>query len=265
MDGQHADPVGKLQRQAAARRWSVETALDWSELKLGLLPSRIQSAMAHVYSHVLQAEMFGLDAAHRAHELAPTCSLREFGATQVADETRHVTFFRQIAERLGANVSNSATLSALEDDLASVWDYDELILHAQILEVAAQTLFIGTGKHGLALMSDALRLPGTRSTAILLEAIMKLVGGDEARHVAFGMHVLKTRLPGHTPASRRRLELRARRYSRDVLDALLEVHSSFEVLGLPVANLRDRIWTAERRRMAVLAFDIGPQPLNNAP
>ncbi|HEX6245015.1 MAG TPA: hypothetical protein VFZ61_29040 [Polyangiales bacterium] len=191
-----------LCERAAAASWSADSALDWQELAFERMPGATRRAMAALYTDVLFAESFGVELVRRLVERAPEGWLRRFAQLQLEDELRHVRFFTLLVRALGEPVEPAAALVTLRDEIGRSRDHDELLLHAQIIELSAQSVFLANSKRSLRLLSSAVQLPATASVAALLRCIVANVGGDESRHIAFGHGYLRARL-GALPAERR--------------------------------------------------------------
>lgn len=246
-----------LQAQAIRGQWSVDDALDWAHLDFAHLAPPIRTAMATVYGDVLFAEAFGVRVIERMIALAPEGWLRDFALTQAQDEQRHAEFFTRVLAKLGGSEERSQELSDLRDELARTTDYDELVMHGQVIETAARVIFVGNGTRTLARMNGAVRLPGTASVTSLLRAVVDLVGRDESRHIAFGLHCLRKRLAGCDAGQRHGMEQRAAISSRLMFRAFARRRREFQTLGWSAADTLERTWHALRVQLGRLDFDIG--------
>jgi hypothetical protein len=216
--------------------------------------------MAALYSHIVYAEAFGLELALRAAEAAPEGTLRDFAALQAKDEARHVAFFARVTEQLEPTASRSDCLPVLRAELAAVHDHDELLVHGQVLESAAQAMFVVSARRSLDAQRYAIRVRGSEEVGELLRCIVQYIGRDEARHLAFGSLCIRQQLADATPARRAELERRARTTAGLVHGAFRELSGSLARLGLPPETLLPMLWRAMDRQLAVIGFEIGTPP-----
>lgn len=245
---------------AAASRWSAESALDWPSLRLAPLPGSVHRAMAALYADVLFAESFGVLLVRRLAELAPEGWLRRFALAQLEDELRHVRFFTLLVRRLGEPVEPAPALIALRDEIARATDHDELLLHAQVIELAAQGVFLANSKRSLRLLSSGVRLPASASVAALLRCIVENVGRDESRHVAFGHGYLRAKLSASAPAHRRFLAQRATVSARLMQQAFLQRSESSRGLGLSEPHQIARCFVEIQKQLGKLGLSIADAP-----
>jgi hypothetical protein len=198
-------------------------------------------------------------------ELAPDGWLRRFVLLQVQDELRHCDFFSRVVDKLGKVGEPSAELARLRAELERCMDFEELLLHGQIIETAARVIFVGNGNRTLAAIGRAVKLPGSESVHTLVRAVVDLVGRDESRHIAFGSHCLKTRLSNVDGGSRHAMENRAAVSATLMHDAFSRRANEFRLLGTPPADVLDRTWQALQKQLARLELDIGSSPGSAGP
>jgi hypothetical protein len=246
-----------LYQQALVGQWDPDVAVDWSRMSFDRLAKPIRSAMAAVYADVLYAEDFGVRMITRMVELAPEGWQRDFAVLQLKDEARHAVFFGRVLDRLGGCAEVSPHLIALRAELERITDYDELVLHGQIIETAARVIFVANGHRTLNLMGRSLRLPGSESVSTLVHAIVELIGRDESRHIAFGLHCLRQRLAGCDASQLHALEGRALVSARLMHGAFASRTASFRSLGWEPTKVLSETWDALRTQLGRLEFDIG--------
>ena len=252
-----------LYRCAVADQWRAETAIDWSALSFDHLSPVVRKAMGAIYGDILFAEAFGVAVTARMAELAPEAWQRKFALIQAVDESRHAEFFERLVAKLAIHTEPSNELVLLREHFDQAADYDELMLHGQVIETAARVLFIRNGTRALELMAKAVRLPGAAAVSTVVRAIVDLVGRDESRHIAFGTHSLRRRLVGYDAASRDELEQRATASAHLIYRAFARRSNELAVLGSPPRDVLDRTWQALRVQLARLELDVGDaEPLS---
>ena len=136
---------------------------------------------AYMVSQFLHGEQAALMAAARLVQILPDTMGKQMAAQQVADEARHIEVFeRLIREKIQLRYPADAGLKALiEEGLRdSRWDFVVLTTHVLI--------------EGMALLS--LQQLRDFSKHPLISTIGNYVMADEARHAAYGQHLLKDHL-----------------------------------------------------------------------
>jgi ribonucleotide reductase beta subunit family protein with ferritin-like domain len=246
--------------RALHEQWNVESDVRWDRLTLEAVPTAIRRAMGTLYSNLLCGESLGVVLNARLGERAPSSALREFTMTQLVDETRHTAFFTRVVERLGTDATASESLRQLHLELEHIDGFDELLLHAQTVEFAAQVLMIDTAKLNLARMKMAIRLPGSAAVIELLETIIRLVGRDEARHMAFGMHYLKYAMREMSPSARAALARRAASSCHLMRAAVTSLAPALATLGASPSDMQNRVWAFQTRQLGLLGIEIGEAP-----
>lgn len=238
----------------STRSWSLESDVAWRALDVSLLAPIIREALGLSYQHTLSAERLGLRAVERLLEVMPEGSLRDATRAQHSEELRHVAFFERFTQLLDVGPLPSAPLLGLEARLDELHDYRDLLVYLQVLENAAHAVFTGSGRQCLRMMQRLVRLPGTGVLQALMHVVTGLVGRDEARHVAFGMRVLRAQLAG---ASGRELHVTEElvQATAALMQAMLaEVEGSFRVLGFERGEVAARVANTQRRYFSHLGF-----------
>lgn len=236
--------------------WQAEDALDWRTFSLAALAAPVREAMLQIYSDILFAEAFGVAMTQRLAELAPAGWLRAFAVAQVADEKRHVQFFSRVVGASAPTEGVSPWLRRVEEEVDSVRDYDELMLHAQIIELSAQALFVFNAKRSLALLSSGIRLPGQHVVSELLSCLIRNVGQDESRHIAFGHHYLREAMASLSPHRKQELARRATSTAQLMYDAFEYRAPSFARLGLAMGPMQRRVFDSVTTQVRALGLEI---------
>ncbi|HKP62230.1 MAG TPA: ferritin-like domain-containing protein [Polyangiales bacterium] len=251
-----------LYRKAISEQWSIEADIDWATLTLEQIAPAVRAAMAAIYSHIYHTESMGLRLCGRLVDAAPEGWLRQFTATQVMDEARHVDFFHRVRTKLGAaGAEPDELLAALRTDLASVRDPLELLLYGQVIENAAQTLFLETAKRSRRLMGSTVRLPGSSAVTALFDVMLRLIGRDESRHIAFGFKYLSDQLRSLPVPRRQALETRVTGWCVTFDHSFANLRPQVQRLGLQADELLARVWHVQARQFARLGLHIGACPL----
>jgi hypothetical protein len=136
---------------------------------------------AYMVNQFLHGEQAALMAAARLVQILPDVMGKQMAAQQVADEARHVEVFeRLICEKIQIRYPADTGLKALIEEGLCDHRWDFVVLTTQVLI------------EGMALVS--LQQLRDFSKHPLISAIGNYVMTDEARHVAYGQHLLKDHL-----------------------------------------------------------------------
>lgn len=133
---------------------------------------------AWMVSQFLHGEQSALVVSARLAEVLPDMDSKGYAASQAAEEARHVAVFgRYAAERLSHSYPVFPSFERLVEQILrdSRWDILALGMHVMI-----ESLALG-----------AFRLASTTFEDPLIRQITLLTSRDEARHVSFGIHLLK--------------------------------------------------------------------------
>ncbi|MDY7225590.1 hypothetical protein [Hyalangium rubrum] len=209
----------RLCELAARDQWKLED-LDWASLDVSALPEPIRQVAADGFAQLLWGERTAHFVTTRLHELLPDGPARAFVATQRTDEARHVAFFEQVIRLLGCEGRVRPSVERLMHEVQGAETPEELMLGMQVLiEGAAHSLvlegarLVGTPDDG-----DGLDSPLRAMKTVVGEWMPRLVARDESRHIAFGLHALRQRIPRLAPAARQRLEERVAHWGERVLE-----------------------------------------------
>ncbi|MBW2273243.1 MAG: ferritin-like domain-containing protein, partial [Deltaproteobacteria bacterium] len=192
----------RLYENAKRDQWNSTERLDWSvdvDPEKGLLPDQgigiygtpmwqklsgreierlRHEAVAWQLCQFLHGEQGALLATAQIVESVPWFEGKQYGATQVMDEARHVEVFRRfIQEKLGIEYEVNPELKRLLDQVLTDSRWDMKFLGMQIIV------------EGLALA--AFGTICATATNSLLRDLTAAVMEDEARHVAFGVLSLR--------------------------------------------------------------------------
>ncbi len=219
-----------LYRKSQAAHWDADVRIDWAETidfenplgyddrfipiwgtkqwteasSVGRADIR-RNYHAYTVSQFLHGEQAAMIAAARLVEVLPDTRAKQFAASQACDEARHVEIFdRLLKEKIGLFYPIDDGLKSLIEQGLGDSRWDMVVLTTQILI------------EGLALA--ALQQLRDFSKHKLISDIGAYVLADEARHVAFGVHLLKVAYSGMTM-----LELKERRqFSETGINSLIQ-------------------------------------------
>ncbi len=231
------DALERLCELAVRDQWRLE-ALDLSALDVSSLPLVFRQAGADAFAQLHWGERTALVAARRLCALLPEGPRRRFVELQVADELRHVAFFERLISQLGCEGRRRPSVEALMREVEEARSVEELVLGMQILiEGAAHSLFMEASRWVDAIPDDEGPLRALRR---VLGEWLPLLARDESRHIAFGVHFLRERLPALTAAQLRSLEEKLVRWGDGVL-AQARDPDLIEGVGLDGGALCDRL------------------------
>lgn len=175
-----------------------------------------QASLAWTLSQTLHGEQGAMIAAAKIARSSPSLEAKQFAATQLMDEARHVEAFSRYLDKVAfETMPVNAHLLSLLDLITESAEWDLAYLGMQIIV------------EGLALASfRALR---SAIAEPLLEELLGRVINDEARHVAFGV-----------------LELREVYASLRQAELLMRQQFAFEGLVTVLKRLRQEdVWAAQ--------------------
>lgn len=176
-----ADGAADLYAQAVAAQWNPETAIDWHTPFE--LPDVVEDAVVQVLTYMIENEEAALIVPARfLGQLHP--HFREVQAVlaiQVADEARHIEVFMRRLRMKGREPALST--AGGQTSLKTLLDETDFSVAGFLLSVLGEGTFVSLLNFLHAHAPD----PVTRQIA-------RLAARDEARHVAFGMNHLMSRL-----------------------------------------------------------------------
>ncbi len=176
-----ADSAADLYAQAVAAQWNPDEAIDWST-PFGL-PDVVEDAVVQVLTYMIENEEAALIVPARfLGQLHP--HFREVQAVlaiQVADEARHIEVFTRRLRMKGREPALST--AGGQASLKTLLDEPDFSVAGFLLSVLGEGTFVSLLNFLHAHAPD----PVTRQIA-------RLAARDEARHVAFGMAHLMSRI-----------------------------------------------------------------------
>jgi len=196
------DKLSRLYENAKRDQWNATERLDWSidvdphgelipDMAIGIwgtpmwekLTSRERERLRHEaitwqLCQFLHGEQGALLATAQIVDTTPWHEAKQYGATQVMDEARHVEVYRRfVKEKLQHEYPINAELKKLLDTILADSRWDMKFLGMQIMVEGLALAAFGT-------MRDTTTNPLLRD---LTAAVME----DESRHVAFGVLSLR--------------------------------------------------------------------------
>lgn len=188
-----SDSAADLYAQAVAAQWNPDTVIDWNAHFE--LPEVVENAVVQVLTYMIENEVAALVVPARfLGQLHPHFrEVQALLAIQIADEARHIDVFTRRLRLKGHEPALST--AGGQASLGTLIDESDFSISAFLLSVLGEGTFVSLLQFLHAHAPD----PVTRQIA-------KLAARDEARHVAFGMTHLLSRL-AHEPDYRNRLAL----------------------------------------------------------
>jgi len=188
---------------------------------------------AYMVNQFLHGEQAALMAAARLVQILPDTMGKQMAAQQVANEARHIEIFeRLIREKIQLYYPADSGLKALiEEGLRdSRWDF---------VVLTTQVLIEGMALVSLQQLRDFSKNP-------LISSIGSYVMADEARHVAYGQHLLRDHLAQLTT-----YEQKARHdFLREGIEKLKGGVLIPELEGFPLSEDESQFSTLFKNRMA---------------
>ncbi len=213
--GNERQRLARLYENAKRDQWNSTDRLDWSvdvdpesellpDVGIGIYGTPIwqkldkrqieqlrREAITWQLSQFLHGEQGALLATAQVVDSVPWYEAKQYGATQVMDEARHVEVYRRfILEKLGHEYPINRSLKELIDQILTDSRWDMKFLGMQIIVEGLALAAFGT-------IRDTTTNPLLRD---LTAAVME----DESRHVAFG--VLSLREHCHDLSEKERVE-----------------------------------------------------------
>ena len=176
-----AGSAADLYAQAAAAQWNPDTAIDWDAPFD--LPDIVEDAVVQVLTYMIENEEAALVVPARfLGQLHPHFrEVQALLAIQIADEARHIDVFTRRLRMKGREPALST--AGGQTSLKTLLDEPDFSIAEFLLSVLGEGTFVSLLHFLHAHAPD----PVTRQIA-------RLAARDEARHVAFGMMHLKSRL-----------------------------------------------------------------------
>lgn len=169
-----AQEVARLYAQALSAQWNPVTAIPWDEPFD--LPGEIEDAVVQIMTYLIENETAALIIpAKFAAQIHPHFrEVMQLLVVQAADEARHIEVFtrRALLHRTKLGLSTAGGQASLK----TLIDETDFTLISMLLSVLGEGSFLSL----LSFLHQYAPDPLTREIA-------RLVGQDEARHVAFGV------------------------------------------------------------------------------
>lgn len=203
-----------LYQKAVAEQW-LATALNWNYMidparelvelsrysmidaaaldRLGKSQQELFMALSirDLVNDITAAEQVAMMGSCLLAQRLPDADAKIYAVSQAMDEARHLEVFSRYARRLGQKGRDDLYLQSVLDFLMTSKHWQGLLVGMNILEDLAMANF------------SALR---HATNCDLLRELLKLVMRDEARHLAFGHHYLKSMLGSMHPDDRSEVE-----------------------------------------------------------
>jgi hypothetical protein len=214
--GEPDEALDRLYEIASRDQWTI-AELDWSGLELTAFPLPFRQAAADLFAQLQYGELAAMMAASRMIDRLPPGPARLVCATQVADEARHVRFFANLVGRLGCEGRVRPSVQALMGEVHAADTPEATMLGMQILiEGVAHSFF----QEGARLFAElpVVGPPFDAIRTVIVDWLPRLLARDESRHIAFGLHYLRTRLPALDAGRRAALERKVERWGAMVHD-----------------------------------------------
>jgi ribonucleotide reductase beta subunit family protein with ferritin-like domain len=176
-----ADSAADLYAQAVAAQWNPDEAIDWSTPFE--LPDVVEDAVVQVLTYMIENEEAALIVPARflGHLHPHFREVQAVLAIQVADEARHIEVFTRRLRMKGREPGLST--AGGQTSLKTLLDEPDFSVAGFLLSVLGEGTFVSLLNFLHAHAPD----PVTRQIA-------RLAARDEARHVAFGMAHLMSRI-----------------------------------------------------------------------
>jgi hypothetical protein len=205
------DGFQRLHELATRDQWRLAD-LDWTELDLSALPELFRQNAADAFAQLRWGEATAQRGATRLAALLPEGWARRFVLTQVTDEERHVAFFERVIGLFGCAGRVRPSVERLMAEVQNAETPEALVLGMQILiEGVGHSVFVETADlinepdAGAAFEALGLDGPLRKLRVVVGDWMPRLLARDESRHIAFGLHYLRERIPALDPAARRLL------------------------------------------------------------
>ncbi len=235
----------RLYELGKKRQWNA-AELPWTRLNFSTVPCELRSGLAELLSQIHYGELGALTAAARLVQSSPNLVDRLCGATQVADEARHVEWFSRLLFQLDTPAPVNPAVAAFIDDVVHTDDELALLVGMNIVvEGLAQTLILEAG-HVL----RSIQIPELSSLALVGTWLVERIAHDESRHLAFGVTRVRQVVEGLDPQQIQTLQSQVSRWARRLLELTHERSAAVAAFGLDGDALMARCVADTRSRLA---------------
>jgi len=211
----------------------------------------VRQAMANMQTQLHYGELGALMVTSKVVSKAPDLIATYYGSTQVMDEARHVEFFSHVIRGLGVTGSVSPHLEQLCKEVFESDTAEELLLGMQvIIEGLAQTTFVEGAALAKRMDLEAAGIEELKAMNMLFaDYLMRYVGHDESRHVAFGVYYLAQRFPLLAKSEKDRLQNKADHWSSLVDATIAGTRDDMAMVGIDVDHLAARCTRDRQHRL----------------
>ena len=235
----------RLYELGKKRQWNA-AELPWERLDFAAIPSELRAGLAELLSQTHYGELGALTASARLVQNSPNLVDRLCGATQVADEARHVEWFSRLLFQLDTPAPVNAAVAAFIDDVIHTDDELALLVGMNILvEGLAQTLILEAG-HVL----RSIQIEEFSALALVGTWMVERIARDESRHLAFGVMRVRQVVEGLDFAQRNKLEKQVARWAQRLLSLTNERSAAVAAFGLDGDALMSKCLTDTRARLS---------------
>ncbi len=242
----------RLYEKAKHEQWNASTDVDWNALSsIRALPPIVRQATANVQTQLHYGELGALMVTSKIVARAPDLIATYYGSTQVMDEARHVEFFSRVIRGLGVTGQVSPHLETLCKEVFESDTAEELLLGMQvIIEGLAQTTFVEGAALARKMDLEASGMEELKAMNLLFaDYLMRYVGHDESRHVAFGVYYLAQRFPDLSKARKDELQRKSDHWSSLVDATIASTRDDMAMVGIDVDHLAARCTRDRQHRL----------------
>jgi len=210
-----AAKLESLYSKSKRHQWNAELDVDWDAFEpdaeildrkrdfLGRLDcvQELDAATQHrlfreastfSLSQILHGEQAALMVCGQLVNVVPDLDGKFAAAVQVMDEARHVEVFARYLDRIGHRYPIDPDLRAIVEQILAEPDWEAKCVGMQVI---LESVALGFFRAGAEMAIEP-----------VFRSFIPRVHEDEARHVAYGVLSLETRIPRLEPAARRKLE-----------------------------------------------------------
>jgi len=239
-----APDVEHLYELSKRRQWNASD-LPWDSLDFSVVPLELRQGFADLLAQTHHGELGALTASARLVQSDARLMDKLFGATQVADEARHVEWFSRLLFQLGTPAPVMPALAAFIDDVTQAGDDLHLLVGMNILiEGLAQTLMLHAGK-----LLGAIEVPELESFKVVGTWLTERVAADESRHLAFGIGRVRALVETLDARRRHQLEDRVLRWALQLMELTREHSAGVATFGLDGDALMARCMADTQSRL----------------
>lgn len=235
----------RLYELGKKRQWNA-AELPWERLDFSTVPLALRVGLAELLAQTHYGELGALTASARLVQSSPHLVDRLCGATQVADEARHVEWFSRLLFQLDTPAPVNSAVAALIDDVVNADDELALLVGMNILvEGLAQTMILEAGN-----LLWSIELEELSSLTLVGRWMVERIAHDESRHLAFGVMRVRQVVDSMDASQRRTLEKRVGRWAQQLLALTNERSEAVGAFGLDGDALMAKCLADTKSRLA---------------